>query len=450
MRRLNRFRPVLTLLALALTMAALAAAVGQPGRASADGPGYVTGIVYQDKDMDGERDETDPPLAWQKVELSTYNGDEPRTAISKSDGSYRFDGIQRGVGYQLNLEVDDRILCRTDPGEGGWGLSATDRPFFDGIDFGAVRKGSGRISGVIFNDENENGRRDEGEPPLAGWGVQAGNLDVDRSIYCPVEVTSDADGSFRIDDLPPFAYSFYVWWSSGPEPVRGAYWQPWEVNYVRSSDPTSAAPDDIKYPKVTLSAGEDVGPVEMGVHFPAGTAAITGKIFQDGDRDGVRDEGEPGVVNTPNIWLWRQVDGRLLRIEHLSYRGDADGNFLVVGLPGGTYYLAADYRWQVTSPTNSSGYPYNWVEVAEGELATGVNFGYAAQSSEVPAPETPTPSPPATATPALRAPDTGSGDTGSNDLATFAVGLAALSAGALAGAIALRRRHRGASGGQRP
>lgn len=424
--------------ALVLLVVVLALVAGQPQSALAAGPGYVSGVVYLDKDMDGIRDETDPPLAGYTVKLTESNNSEAmaRTAISGRDGLYRFDGLKQGIDYELTLESDNRILCATG---GSRGVRLENQVSQDGFDLGLVKKGNGRLSGNIFNDLNGNGSRDSGEPPLGGWGLALGNLEVDRTIYCNLEATADADGSFAFEDLPPFSYALFAWWASAPEPMRGPYWQPWEVNYDSAADP-AAAPDDIEYPRIALTDRQDSRRVDVGVHFPTDTGAITGRVFDDRDLDGVRDDGERSDYSS-EIWLWRQVGGRLLRWEHFGYASNYDGDFLFTGLPAGEYYLAASDRWrEATTPTTPAGYPYRWVTVSEGQLSEGVDFGYVPPWSETPA--APSATPTADATPELQAPIVGTNGTRGDATLLLAVLLLVAGVGTLGSELALVRHSR--------
>jgi len=427
----------LSSIALVLLAAALAVAAGQSGRAHAAGPGYVSGTVYHDKDMDGEMDEGEAPLAWYHLGLTEPNNPEaaPRTTITGGDGRYRFDGLERGVNYLVTLRPDDRTLCATMPGSGGWGLGESDQPFFDRIDFGVVRKGSGRISGTIVNDLNENGVRDPGESSLEGWSLTLGNVTNDQTMYCGLEEISDADGFFAFDDLPLFAYSLAVW---SPNLARD---KAWEVTYVRPSGPLGTPDMILAFPKITVSSTEYARQIEVGIHFVSGSGAIRGTVFEDRNVNGVPDPGEPGIGTSPSIWLWRLVDGELLGMENWPYPMKPDGTFEITGLPAGTYYLVIAGRdFNTNVPSDANGFPYHWVILADGQVVEGVDFPWAPPASETATPQPPSPT--ASTTAELHAPIVGT-DGARSDRAVLPTALL-LAAGVvtLGSGVALARHSR--------
>jgi len=390
---------VLALLALAL---ALAGVTGKSGKAHADGPGHVSGVVFYDKDMDGERDDTDPPLRGRTVELTTPdNPGTPRTTVSARDGSYRFTGLEEGVYYEVALRPDESTLCQT---IGAVGLAADGIPAYDDIDLGMVKKGRGSISGIVLNDLNENGVHDPGEPPMGGWPIMLGGITEDQSGYCDLEAVSESNGSFAYRDLPPLAYSMSIWFQPLSQDTAR---QLWELTFFSPSEPGDAVPDlFLTFPKVSLVDRLHVRGVELGVHFLSGGASIAGMVFEDRDLDGMRDEGEPGIGSPPPIWLWRLVDGQLLGVENFPYPMQPSGRFEIAGLPAGTYYVAiADPYFSGTMPTAANGFPYRWVTVAEGQRAEGLDFGYAPQPVEL----LPSQTPAADSTPAMHPPDLGTG-----------------------------------------
>lgn len=62
---------------------------------------------------------------------------------------------------------------------------------------------AGSISGVVFNDLNQNGAMDAGEPGLQGWTVTATALSTSISTTAP----TDANGYYTFIDLPSDFYT---------------------------------------------------------------------------------------------------------------------------------------------------------------------------------------------------------------------------------------------------
>lgn len=56
------------------------------------------------------------------------------------------------------------------------------------------------LAGVVFNDKNNNGSRNEGEEGLAGWRVE---LDLNTDGTIDRFAITAADGSYRFDNVAP-------------------------------------------------------------------------------------------------------------------------------------------------------------------------------------------------------------------------------------------------------
>lgn len=148
--------------------------------------GSVTGRVYQDINLNGRFDPAvDQPQANARVRV-----DGSRYAVSDADGNYRVEAVLRGE-HSVNLDL---LSVRAD-------LTLLDHTqqqiAFDSkrdvvVDFRVVR--TGRVSGVVWFDVNENGQLDAGERPLADVRVVTGS---------GRDTLTDENGYFLIGDLPP-------------------------------------------------------------------------------------------------------------------------------------------------------------------------------------------------------------------------------------------------------
>jgi hypothetical protein len=146
----------------------------------------ISGRVYQDIDLDGKFDPAvDKPQAGVKVRV-----DSNRYVLSGEDGAYTFDAIVNGA-HTVSLDL---LSVRAD-------LTFIDRDTRDMTvtaeresvsDFRLVR--TGRISGRVWMDANEDGKFDEGELPLG---------DVRVVTASGRDTLTDNDGYFTIGDLPP-------------------------------------------------------------------------------------------------------------------------------------------------------------------------------------------------------------------------------------------------------
>jgi hypothetical protein len=449
-RFLMRMLPVLLLPALALALFE-----GAPPVAAQD-TYSISGVVYFDTDMDGERDADERPAPNATVEL--LGGSQHATATSGSDGRYSFTGLlpDYNADFTLRMVLDSEIPCST--------TFARDVPSgtdSTGVDFGVFDSGTKRISGTLLSDVNENGVYDLGEPGLGGWqvrvygqGGQGGNWWL---AYCDMKTTSDASGQFAFSRLVPGIFFLEL---TPPPSLAGAL-----------REKTFLLPDNNVFNSVDLTQTAEVQDVEIGIHFLEGTGTITGKIFVDDDRDGVWDEGEPSGCN-PNIvydmnmlYASREVPGLgTLQTEPEPVPAVCEyGIYRISGLPAGVYNVHTMFDCtpaQAGSPAQPSGSLGRWVVLGEGQSVDGVDLITCPPPppmlTEEPLPTleptptalTPAPSPLSSG---LAAPATGTGGASSdNGLAGFAPALAAAGTLAVCGAALLHRRQARARPTHRP
>ncbi|MEQ1605451.1 MAG: hypothetical protein ABL999_11350 [Pyrinomonadaceae bacterium] len=155
--------------------------------------GKVSGRVYQDVDQNGKFDPSiDKPQADVKVRV-----DGNRYVVSDGNGIYAFESVTSGdhTVYLdlLSVRADLTLLSN----------AAGSTKLLPGHtanqDFRLVR--TGRISGRVWLDTNENGKFDEGETPLA---------DIRVVTSSGRDTLTDADGNFTIADLPPGEHTFLL------------------------------------------------------------------------------------------------------------------------------------------------------------------------------------------------------------------------------------------------
>jgi hypothetical protein len=167
--------------------------------------GAVDGRVYQDVNLNGRYDPgVDQPQANVKVRV-----DGNRYVLTGQDGIYRIDTVKIGEHEVyldlLSVRADLTLL------DGAQQQVALVSKRDSLVDFRLVR--TGRISGVVWQDANENGQLDEGEQPLPDVRIVTGS---------GRDTMTDANGYFLIGDLPPGEYVVLVDEKTLPEQMRSA------------------------------------------------------------------------------------------------------------------------------------------------------------------------------------------------------------------------------------
>ena len=163
----------------------------------------VYGRVYQDVNLNGRFDPgVDQPQANARVRV-----DGNRYVVSDAAGNFRVDSVSRGEHAVyldlLSVRADLTLLDETQQ-------QITIESSRDVIvDFRVVR--TGRITGLVWLDSNENGRLDDGEQPLPDVRVVTGS---------GRDTLTDDKGYFIIGDLPPGEHILLLDEKTMPEQTR--------------------------------------------------------------------------------------------------------------------------------------------------------------------------------------------------------------------------------------
>jgi hypothetical protein len=199
--------------------------------------GSVSGCVYQDINLNGRFDPgVDQPQANARVRV-----DGSRYAVSDPEGNFRIEAVLRGDHSVyldlLSVRADLTLLDNTQQQI----TLESSRDIV--VDFRVVR--TGRVSGVVWMDLNENGVLDAGEQPLADVRVVTGS---------GRDTLTDENGYFLIGDLPPGEHILLLDEKTIPERTRSIAGS-LTVKIAAGSETTSTfpvapLPDQIKrFPK---------------------------------------------------------------------------------------------------------------------------------------------------------------------------------------------------------
>ncbi len=287
-------------------------------------PGSVSGVIFNDADLNGIQGALEPVLeGWQVyVDLNNnavLDAGEP-SAVSGADGVYRVSGV--AYGSSVLREIVQPGFKTTNYPNGTTTLFMFNGENRTGVSFGNHEPAEFVISGAVFFDANHNGTRDVGERGLSGITVYLDSND--NGVKDPDEPTtitsSDLFFTPAVNETGNYAFTYLA---------RGTY-------HVREVVPVElGATADAARLNTVL-----VGPLsQTEVNFANVYRAneIHGVVFDDTDDDGVYDANEyarPGVgvyidLNRDDI---RDVD------EPSTITAD-DGSYAFVGLTPGAYVV---------------------------------------------------------------------------------------------------------------
>jgi hypothetical protein len=211
--------------------------------------------------------------------------------------------------------------------------------------FGLVGRYS--ISGVKYNDLNDNNAKDLGEPAVPGWDmVLTGTTWFGKPLHARTTTTA-ADGTYKFERLLPGTYKVSETSRTGwtqTAPASGSY----TITFPFRAPPTESKNND------------------FGNRVEA--QSITGVKYNDLNANNARDPGEPGLEGwTINL---EKPEGTITQTKTTA----ADGSYSFTGLAPGTYVIreVPQAGWTAKAP---AGGKHTVTLDATATSATGKDFG---------------------------------------------------------------------------
>jgi VCBS repeat-containing protein len=340
--------------------------------------GSITGLVWKDLNRDGLRDFNtltgsflDPPIAgWQVfIDLNRnrlVDSGEP-AALTNASGQYVFSDLQVGeyevqeilpTGWEVSPTFNDSYSVRVVSGVN------TVAPDFANFDSSASAPGS--VSGIVWNDLNENGVQEATEPGLGGVTVywdqnNDGSLNVGEN-----QIATAENGSYTFASVSPGTVSIGVLPSSG-----------WNATFPAANSRT-----------VTLRGGQDLTGLNFG-RAQLRDSSISGVVFADSNKNGMRDAGEHGLagitvyidVNNNRLLDTSEPSLKTSNDEFYTPTDDEAGNYRFTHLAQGNYIV----RTIVPDILNATppGEIEHAVSIVSAENRTGINTAAVYRPTEI-------------------------------------------------------------------
>jgi SdrD B-like domain/Secretion system C-terminal sorting domain len=335
-------------------------------------PNSIGDKVWFDANGDGVNNggAAEPGVAGVTVTLyDAATGNVVAVTTTDANGNYLFNNLPSNTNYQVGFSAPAGTVLTTggtldlnnastnsDPNP-TTGLTSTINSGapgtqITGVDAGLKNDPKGAIGDFVWNDINNNGIQDAGEPGIQGVtmklygpgpdGVVGGGDDILLAT-----TTTDANGYYVFPNLDPAKY-FVV-----ATPVAGY------TNSAANQGTNDTKDTDFNtgtgayagsyvsgtYTLLTTGAGvtRDMT-VDLGLHTttPINTLNTLGdKVWNDLDKDGIQDAGEAGV---PNVTV-RLLDAAGVAVNNPAtgkpyvVSTDANGNYKFVDLPDGNYIV---------------------------------------------------------------------------------------------------------------
>ncbi|MFO0929436.1 MAG: SdrD B-like domain-containing protein [Gemmataceae bacterium] len=295
--------------------------------------GSITGRMWQDADADGVQDAGEAAQPWTPVNLLDGYGNWLAGTVTGWDGSYQFGGLAPGV-YRVRFTPpsgnlfsppdqggNDALDSDPDPATGEASVTVGSGQAVTAVDAGVYPATA--LAGRVWADGDADGVQDAGEPDVAG--VTVSLLDAADAVVATA-VTPDSGGGYQFSGLLAGSYRVQVALPSGYQ------FSPQDQGYDDTLD-SDVDPGTGRSALVALAPGQTGTRLDAGLAVPPPTAGVGDRVWDDFDRDGVQDSGEPGLsgvtvvlLDNYNMWL-------------ATATSNWDGGYQFGSLPAGSYRL---------------------------------------------------------------------------------------------------------------
>ncbi|GLW80517.1 SdrD B-like domain-containing protein [Actinokineospora globicatena] len=335
----------------------------------AEDRGSIAGVVFDDYDNDGTKDAGEPGLE-ASVTLSGVDANGVTITpvqITSNDitGVYTFPNLLGGTYVLTEVTPVNRLDGKETVGSTGGTLNPpnaiTNITLAGGEDatgytFGELTASS--ISGLVTDDAST-------PNPLPGVTVTLTGVDDLGVTITPIPVVTGPDGTYEFTGLRPGTYTL-------AESQPNGYGQGTSAAGLEGGNDT--------LPNFITGIDLDPNKSITDYNFVDALTSIEGVVFQDNNRNGSQQVGEPGISDVVLHLTGTDVNGLTVNVSATS---KGDGSYLFPELVAGTYSLTEEqpdnYNDGPDTPGNSGGATSGSdtitpITLVAGENATGYLF----------------------------------------------------------------------------
>jgi protocatechuate 3,4-dioxygenase beta subunit len=339
-------------------------------------PNTIFGTIWHDHNGDGDlADATGIP----GVTVYLYdNGTLVATTTTDTNGRYLFDNVADG---NYRVVVDPTTLSDAAEADVNWAqtfdpdatlddqhtipVTIENGNIYGSFDFAYYKGGDYSIAGTVYADWNSNNELDGIEPGFAGITVTL----YDEEGNVVAVMTTDANGSYQFDDLPPGTFTVMINENDLP------------TQYSQTQDPeTPGDPCANCNGQGTVAIGnESIADFNFG-YEPADYGTTGDFVWHDLNGDGYQNAGEPGLAAiTVNLYVDYGSGYQLVD----STETNGSGFYSFTNLPPSDYRIVVDTAdSDLPLDTYGSTYVPTTVTAVDVSLASGqtyldADFGFA-------------------------------------------------------------------------
>ena len=333
------------------------------------GGGKIGDTIFRDWNGDGVRDAVEEGLPGVTVTLTGVTGGasctSPCTTTTDANGQYSFVGLNAGT-YNVTVPspgaggVPPAYTLTADP-DGAALSTLFSKPLvadevYLGADWGYKPGGTGSIGDKVFEDLNNNGVWDTGEPGIPNTFVRLRNANGQNVLT----TQTDGSGNYSFTNLPTGLNYAVVSGLQGPTTYFG-------------SDPfTLTTSNPIAVPNLAgIITTADFG------FYRSLPATIGDQVYYDVDNSGGFNAGDTPLANvTVNLYA---SNGTTLLATTTS---NASGIYSFPNLAPGTYVVKVDtLDGDIPSYLSAAVSQYNPVTVVAGQVDNGRDFRFTGSST---------------------------------------------------------------------
>lgn len=338
--------------------------------------GSIGNLVWHDKNRDGIQDELEPGISGASVKLKNASGTVIATTNSDQQGGYLFGGLCSGdysvevvtpAGFVPSSSFQGSNVALDSNGSPVQVSLTADDSSDRSVDFGFNTPCAAVIGDFVWNDLNQNGIQDSGEPGIAGVVV---NLRDSQHTLLRTTNTK-ADGSYEFIGLCSGDYKVEALTPASMTPT-----------------PSEAAGDpekDSNFNPATVTISSDSvwdSSIDFGFFKPC-TGSLGNFIWNDINNNGIQEETETGLSGA--IVTLNGTNDYGMQVNTLPITTTASGFYQFNDLCKGSYRVTvippAGYN---ASPSNqggdlakdSNGSPATITLATDAAFDQTVDFGY--------------------------------------------------------------------------
>jgi uncharacterized repeat protein (TIGR02059 family)/LPXTG-motif cell wall-anchored protein len=312
----------------------------------------VGNLVWEDANRDGRQNNGETGIAGVTLSITKANGDPVTdvfgaavtTTTTDANGLYLFDNLPVGaykvtvtdpVGYSVTTPLvgSDRSVDSSTGNATSTNLTTNGASDMT-LDFGFVLP-KVSVGNFVWFDTDNDGIQDVGEPGIAGVTLTLSKTDntavTDIFGVTVSPATTDANGGYLFEDLPPGTYKVTV---TSPTGYNAAIALAGSDRAVDSSTGNATS---------TNLAVDGASDMTLDFGFTVPKVSVGDFVWRDTDRDGVQDAGEPGIAGV--TMTITKADGsavtNVFGAAVTTTTTDANGAYVFADLPAGSYKVTA-------------------------------------------------------------------------------------------------------------